>query len=95
MVTGTRVHAIHPLNNYITHTFWPWSLAHISNLCKVIGSWFMRARLPGKFHNYRKGCIAINGNFIENDSSVDWLGVVGEIVISAQYLPKFGVMTSP
>jgi hypothetical protein len=55
----------------------------------------MRARLPGKFHNYRKGSIAINGNFIENDSSVDWLGVVGEIVISAQYLPKFGVMTSP
>jgi hypothetical protein len=39
---------IHPFDNYVTHTFWSWSLALISKLRKVIGSRFMRARLPGQ-----------------------------------------------
>ena len=39
---------IHPFDNYVTHTFWSWSLALISKLRKVIGSRFTRARLPGQ-----------------------------------------------
>ena len=39
---------IHPFDNYVTHTFWSWSLALISKLRNVIGSRFMRARLPGQ-----------------------------------------------
>jgi hypothetical protein len=41
-----NVFTIHPFDNYVTHTFWSWSLALISKLRKVIGSQFMRARLP-------------------------------------------------
>ena len=48
------------IDNYVTHTFWSnfkfrggctfcsWSLALISKSRKVIGSQFMKARLPGK-----------------------------------------------
>jgi hypothetical protein len=39
---------IHPFDDYVTHTFWSRSLALISKLRKVIGSQFMRARLPGQ-----------------------------------------------
>ena len=42
------IFSIHPFDNYVTHTFWSWSLALISKLRKVIYSRFMRARLPGQ-----------------------------------------------
>ena len=48
--------SIRPFDNYVTHTFWSWSLALISKLRKVIGSRFMRARLPGQMTSLSKGC---------------------------------------
>jgi hypothetical protein len=45
----SRRFTVHPFDNYVTHTFWSWSLALISKLRNVIGSrFFMRARLPGQ-----------------------------------------------
>jgi hypothetical protein len=40
--------SIHHFDNYVTHTFWSWSIALISKLRNVIGSRFMRARLLGQ-----------------------------------------------
>jgi hypothetical protein len=53
---GVQLEA-HPFDNYVTHTFWSWSLALISKLRKVIGSRFMRARRPGQMTSLSKGCI--------------------------------------
>jgi hypothetical protein len=48
----TQEFSIYPFDNYVTHTFWYWSLALISKLRKVIGSRFMRARLPGQMISF-------------------------------------------
>ena len=38
----------HTFDNYVTHTIWSWMLVIISKFRNVIGSQFMRARLPGQ-----------------------------------------------
>jgi hypothetical protein len=50
------IFAVHPFDDYVTHTFWSWSLALISKLRKVIGSRFTRARLAGQMTSLSKGC---------------------------------------